>query len=199
MNISRDIKEGKESADQSRTTVMYPLMYERSEKEYARNAQRSTDAPQSLTAHVPSPFGKARFMEPAPISEGRLCDELAAPSLPPRATILREKENGAQQESENCLIIALHASTCGPSSQRERESGDEVNAHLVTEHEWPRGTRNRHVKERKEGKCDDRSRHTSPPTNQPALVLCAPAYARGLTAPIQTKTKKKRERVRGKK
>jgi hypothetical protein len=194
MNISRDIKEGKESADQSRTTVMYPLMYERSEKEYARNAQRSTDAPPSLTAHVPSPFGKARFMNPCRFLKG--CDALAAPSFPFAKHRVKMRSG---KEKKGTARTSLHASTCGPSSQRERESGDEVNAHLVTEHEWPRGTRNRHVKERKEGKCDDRSRHTSPPTNQPALVLCAPAYARGLTAPIQTKTKKKRERVRGKK
>lgn len=83
-------------------------------KEYAeRNAQRSTDAPLSLTAHVPSPFGKARFMNPCRFLKGR--DALAAPF--PSSPNTRE---GAQRGGKRELPEHhLHASTCGPSS-RER-------------------------------------------------------------------------------
>jgi len=71
MKIGRDIKEGFPTDVKAGPSCTHFIdRKDRKKSTQERNAQRSTDAPPSLTAHIPSPFGKARFMEPVPISEG---------------------------------------------------------------------------------------------------------------------------------
>lgn len=153
-------------------------------KEYARNAQRSTDAPQSLTAHVPSPFGKARFMNPCRFLKG--CDALAAPSPSPPDT----RESAQRGRKGSCPNITCMRRRAVPRPGREWDKG---HAHLR-----PNTMTKRPTQPSREGKgrCDDRNRHTSP-QNQPASIVRPSLCSRSHSADSDRKIKKKRERAEG--
>lgn len=112
-------------------------------------------------------------MDPCRFLKG-LCDGLAAPFLPPRATIPREKENGAQQESENCPNIAACVDVWS-LVPKERESGTRVNTHLMTKH-----LTLRHTQPMCEGKGNATTRdHRAPPTDPTSIArpsLCSKSH-----------------------
>lgn len=174
MSVSRDIKEGEESADRFQATVMYPLIdVGKIGKRVRRKCATQHGRPSEPYGSCPFPPRKGTFHGPVPISEG-VCDELAAPFLPPRATIPREKENGAQQESENCPNIAACVDVWS-LVPKERESGTRVNTHLMTKH-----LTLRHTQPMCEGKGngDDRD-HRAPPTDPTSIArpsLCSKSH-----------------------
>jgi hypothetical protein len=157
-------------------TVMYPLIdVGKIGKRVRRECATQHGRPSEPYGSCPFPLRKGTFNGPVPISEG-VCDGLAAPFLPPRATIPREKENGARQESENCLNIAACVDVRSlVLRERERESGNEGQRTSDDRTHGREAHATHHVKAK------EMRRRTSP-TDPPAL--CAPAYARGLTAPI---------------
>jgi hypothetical protein len=113
-------------------TVMYPLIdVGKIGKRVRRECATQHGRPSEPYGSCPFPLRKGTFNGPVPISEG-VCDGLAAPFLPPRATIPREKENGARQESENCLNIAACVDVRSLVPRERVET--RVNTHLMTEH-----------------------------------------------------------------
>lgn len=126
--IGRDIKEGFPTDVKAGPSCTHFIdRKDRKKSTQERNAQRSTDAPPSLTAHVPSPFGKARFMNPCRFLKG--CDALAAPSFPFAKHRVKMRSG---KEKKGTARTSLHASTCGPSSL-EREAGQRTRT-PATEH-----------------------------------------------------------------
>jgi hypothetical protein len=115
-------------------TVMYPLFVidrcrKDRKKEYAEDAQHSTDAPLSLTAHIPPPSGKARFKNPCRFLERR--DGLAAPHITERHAPPRGRMRHAARR--NCPTITICVDVRSLAPEREWKRG--THAHLLTEHE----------------------------------------------------------------